>query len=295
MNLTDKEAKHFYRLFNSLLFYANNKHKIFEGLKVPSDLLKSDPYNLQDLKDKLYATHDLIDSFVKDNPDKFSPEDLNIVSSWKNFVKGKFYIVRYLKNYTVFLDADEPPRAYGVLGIITPIREMMGRNLPIMVEATLLPFENRIVYDGTLLPYNIFFGSNYRRSIHDSYGQAKAGHGIISSLPFSLEKLGPNDAEKLRGYLKTGYSRDLHHEEIQDLLSKNPDLMPVYSEEMGRVHARDYRKRLKAMGIAEGWFALMDGIIIAGGKERENVEQTAKSMLPPAKMKLVHLFQVKAK
>jgi len=71
--------------------------------------------------------------------------------------------------------------------------------------------------------------------------------------------------------------------------------MPVYSEEMGRVHARDYRKRLKAMGIAEGWFALVDGIIIASGKDRENVEQTAKSMLPPAKMKLVHLFQMKAK
>jgi len=55
-NLTEKEASHFYRLFNSLLFYANNKHKIFESLKAPGDLLKSDPHDLQDLKDKLYAS-----------------------------------------------------------------------------------------------------------------------------------------------------------------------------------------------------------------------------------------------
>ena len=79
------------------------------------------------------------------------------------------------------------------------------------------------------------------------------------------------------------------------MLARKPELMPVYSEEMGRVHARDYRKRLKARGIAEGWFALMDGIILAGGKERQDVEKAAKSMLPPEKMKLVHLFQLKPK
>ena len=65
----------------------------------------------------------------------------------------------------------------------------------------------------------------------------------------------------------------MHHEEIRELIGKNPDLMVVYCEEMGKVHARAYRKSLKAAGIVEGWFALIDGIIIAGGKTRERLKE----------------------
>lgn len=295
MNLSENDVKHFYGLYHSLLFYANKKFKILKDLSSPSDLHGSSPREVKKLKDKLYGSPELIDSFIKDNPMNFSSEDLEIVANWKNFVKGRFLIVRHLKNYTVFLDQSEPPRAYGVLGIITPLEEMIGSNLPIMVEATLLPFKNKIVYDGTLLPYNIIFGSGIRRSINDAYSQAKTNFGIITSLPFSSEKIRPSDSEMLKSYLKTEYSRDIHHEEIQELISKNPDLMTLYHEEMGKVDARDYRKRLRAIGIVEGWFALINGIIIASGRTREEVERILKSMLPAEKMKLVYIFHLKAK
>ena len=71
--------------------------------------------------------------------------------------------------------------------------------------------------------------------------------------------------------------------------------MAVYCEEMGKVHARTYKKRLKDAGIVEGWFALIDGIIIAGGKTKKEVEIIMKSLLPPEKIKLVYIFQLKAK
>ncbi len=97
--------------------------------------------------------------------------------------------------------------------------------------------------------------------------------GIITTLPVSSEEIKSDDSEILRGYLKTEYSRDEHHEEIWELIGKNPDLMVVYCEEMGRVHARTYKKRLKEAGVVEGWFALIDGMIIAGGKTREEVDK----------------------
>ena len=292
MNLSGKDVKRFYRLYHSLLFYANKKFKIFENLSSPSDLHKSDPHELQKLKNKLYGSPELIDSFVKDNPMDISSKDLEIVANWKNFVKDIFYIVRHLKNYSVFLDESEPPKAYGVLGIITPIEEMIGSDLPVAVEATLLPFENKIVYDGSLLPYNVLFGSGIRKSINDSYSQAKTNYGIITSLPFS-EKIKPNDSDILRGYLKTEYSRDRYHDEIQELINKNPDLRAVYHEEMGKISARVYRKNLKAIGIVEGWFALAYGMIIASGRTREEVERILKSILPEEKMRFVYIFQLK--
>jgi hypothetical protein len=138
-------------------------------------------------------------------------------------------------------------------------------------------------------------GSGIRQSINDSYSQAKNSIGIITSLPFSREKTEISDANTLRGYLKTRYSRDAYQEEIWELIEKDSDLMAVYCEEMGKVHARTYRKRLKDAGIVEGWFALIDGMIIAGGKTQQEVERILKNLLPPEKIKLVYLFHLKAK
>jgi len=294
MNLPESDVRLFFRLYHSLLLYVNSRYKILEGLHRPSDLHELNPEDLKNLKDRLYSSPDLIDSFVKDNPENLASEELEFVSPWTNFVRDRFYIVRHLKNYTVFLDSSHPPKAYGVLGMITSFEEMMGPGLPIMVDATLLPFRNRIIFDGTLLSFNIIFGSGIRRRINDSYSQAKC-LGIITTLPFNSEGIRSDDSEILRGYLKTEYSRNEHHEEIWELIGKNPDLMVVYCEEMGRVHARTYKKRLREAGVVEGWFALIDGIIIAGGKTQTEVERIMKSLLPPEKRKLVYIFNLKAK
>ena len=293
MVLSESDVKLFYRLYHSLLFYVNLRHKIIGGLNRPADIHKLNLDDLQKLKDRLYLFPDLIDSFVKDNTENFSPLELEIVSTWKNFVKGRFYIVRHLKNYTVFLDSRDPAKAYGVLGIITSFEEMIGPNLPIVVEVVLLPFKNRIIYDGTLLSFNVLFGKGIRRSINDSFSQAKTSFGIITSLPFSYDGIKSSDSDILRGYLKTEYSRSVHYNEIQELIRKNPDLMVVYSEEISKVHARTYRKNLKIVGVVDGWFALIDGMIIAGGKTREEVERISKSLLPPEKRKFVYIFHLK--
>ncbi|MHB8117250.1 MAG: hypothetical protein ACYDHX_00745 [Methanothrix sp.] len=294
MNLPESDVRLFFRLYHSLLLYVNNRYKILDGLHRPVDLHKLNPEDLRKLKDILYGTPNLIDTFVKDNPENLPSEKLEFVSPWKNFVRDRFYIVRHLKNYTVFLDSSHPPKAYGVLGMITSFEEMMGPGLPIMVDATLLPFRNRIIYDGTLLSFNIIFGSGIRRSINDSYSQAKSA-GIITTLPIPSDGVKSDDSDILRGYLKTEYSRDEHHGEIWELIGKNPDLMVVYCEEMGRVHARAYRKNLKAVGVVDGWFALIDGMIIAGGKTRDEVERIMKSLLPPEKIKLVYIFNLTVK
>jgi hypothetical protein len=295
MILPEEDAKQFYKLYNSLLFKLNEKFEIFKDLKSPSDLLSSDLNDLMKLKEKLYASPELIDSFVKENPMNLSPDELEIVSSWKDFVKARFYVVRHLKDYTVFLDPQATPKAYGVIGIAFPLEEILGSYLPRMVEATLLPFRDKIVYDGTIMPFNLFFGSGIRRSINDSYMQAKASFGIITSLLPSSKMVSASDSDILRGYLKTEYSRDVHRQEIHDLLIMNPDLKAVYYGEMGKVHARAYRKKLKALGAKRGWFCMIGDIVIAAGRTREEAERIAESLLPADKMRLVYIFHLKAK
>ncbi len=295
MNLPEGDRKLFFRLYHSLLLFINNTKKNGEDLNSPDDIFKMDLEGIQKIKDDLYANPDQIDSFVRNNPANFSFEELELISAWKNFVKGRFYIVRYMKNYTVFLDGIDPPKAYGVMDLTTPLEEMMGPNLPRVIDAVLLPFKNKIIYDGTFSCFNLFFGSGMRRSINDTFRQAKATYGIITSLPFSPEKSISTDSEKLRGFLRSQDSRDIHWEEIEELKNKSPELLSVFSEEMGRVHARVYRKRLKEIGVKEGWFGLIDGMIITGGKTRDDVEKALKSLIPREMMALAYIFQLKAK
>lgn len=295
MKLSKEEVELFYKLYHSLLVYVNKKFDIIKSIDSLQDLRRLPPKEINKLRDRLYEHPELIDSFVVENPLNFSANELKIVSSWKNFVKGRFLIFRYLKNYTIFLDLNDPPKAYGVLALTSTFEEMLGPYLPVMVEAILLPFNGKIIYDGIIIPYNVVFGSNIRRSFNDAYQEAKSRFGIITSLPFSPKKVEQSDANKLRFYLRSERNREIYWEEIEKLINKNPDLLALYHQEMGKIHARTYGKRLHEIGVTKGWFAILEGMIIASGSTKDEVEKVLERILPPKKKKFVYIFQLKEK
>ncbi len=79
----------------------------------------------------------------------------------------------------VFLSSTEPVVAYGVVALFDPFEVVIGPYLPRMIETTLLPFKGRIVYDGLITGFNIFFGGGIKRSLNESYKEAKERSGII--------------------------------------------------------------------------------------------------------------------
>ena len=296
MKLSKDDVELFYRLYHSLLVYVNKKFEILEGLNSRDDIKKFTIDKVKMIRDRLYEHPELIDSFVADNPFNFSPEELKMVHSWKNFVKGRFLILRYLKDYTVFLNMDEKiPKAYGVLALVSTFEEMFGPYLPVMVEAVLLPFKDKIVYDSIFTTYSITFGGNMRRSFDDSYQEAKMKFGIITSLPFCEEKIEQSDAEKLRFYLRSERNRERYSEEIWKLIKKDKELLALYHQEMGKAYSRTYGKRLHKIGLTNGWFAILEGITIAGGATREEVERALQNIVPPEKREFVYIFQLKEK
>jgi hypothetical protein len=183
MRVKFDDGKLFYELYAELLSELNRKKKLIPGLFSSTKKYTSlPPKKRLKVRNALYDDLGSIDEFVAANPFHRSAEDLRIVSSWKLAVVGEFYIFRYLKNYTVFLSCTEPMKAYGVLALADPIDYLVGPYLPIWTDAVLLPLRGQIIYDGILEPYNIHFGSGYRSSINESYKEAKATWGIITSL-----------------------------------------------------------------------------------------------------------------
>jgi len=97
-------------------------------------------------------------------------------------VAGQFYILRYLKKHAVFLTGREPPQAYGVLGLVSPIQEVIPMPPPVLVDAVLLPFEDRIIYDSLLMPYRLMFGSGILRSLNEAYCRVQEQGGVTTTL-----------------------------------------------------------------------------------------------------------------
>ncbi len=183
MQVAFEEGKLFYKLFSALLGYVNRKLGIVpEQFSESREYTSLPPQTRGKVRDALYGQRELIDQFVTENPAALSSAELEIVASWKRALVGRFYIFRYLKNYTIFLSADEHRRAYGVLGLADPIEELVGPCLPVLAMAVLLPFKGRIIYDGILAPYSITFGGGIRRHLNEDYNQAKKAFGIITSL-----------------------------------------------------------------------------------------------------------------
>jgi hypothetical protein len=182
MVLPPDQTERFYRIWFALLHYVNDRQHLVAPFPAAAGDAVIPTEDAYELRTALWADDALRARFVADNPARLPPGDLALVASWRHRLEGAFFIERYLKPHTIFLSEGSPARAYGVLGLVSPMEEIVGPRLPVYVQAVLLPFEGRITYDSLLAPYAISFGPGIRRSLRDAYRDAQEREGVITAL-----------------------------------------------------------------------------------------------------------------
>ncbi|MDH4263984.1 MAG: hypothetical protein OEV78_13180 [Spirochaetia bacterium] len=188
MKLSKIEADLFFELMWGLQFFVNQKINVLPSIKTLSEYKSKSMEEKVKVRDALYHHKELIDTFIQENPEHLSIDKLSILHKWKGYIKGDFYIERYLKKHAILIGKDE--KVYGVFGLYEGLDEMIHTShLPFLVQTVLLPFAGKIVYDGIIKSYNIDFGSGIRRDIKEIYLRAKQNNRVIESLEFhSLQK-----------------------------------------------------------------------------------------------------------
>jgi hypothetical protein len=181
MKLSKQDADLFFELMWTLQYFINQKLRILSIIKTLEDYIACSTEEKLKVRQALYEQPELIDTFIDGNPRQFSEEKLEIVKAWKQFIAGDFYIERMLKKYTIFISSDN--NVYAVLALHDAFENMLYKGqLPVLVKAVLLPFKGKIVYDGLLQGYNIFFGSGISGDLKEIYMAAKQNGRIIESL-----------------------------------------------------------------------------------------------------------------
>ena len=159
MNLSEQEFELFSSVFISVLQYVNQKFEMFPQINSTKLFLGLNPEQKFSVHSKLYDNIKIIDEFLVENPDELTPEQLTVASQFKRFVRGNFFVERFLTKYTIFID--EKNNVYGVLGLTEPLNEMIDKSyLPLNIYTTLLPFKDKIIYDGILTSYWIYLVKN---------------------------------------------------------------------------------------------------------------------------------------
>ena len=202
MQLSPQDTARFYRIWWPLLHYVNAQRQLVPDLPAEPGPTPMSTEAAHQIRNVLWESDGLREAFLAENPAALPAADLAIVAGWRHRLMGQFFIFRYLKQYTVFLTEGEPPQAYGVLGLVSPIQDVVLQPLPALVKAVLLPFENKIIYDGLLVPYSVFFGSGIRRNLTEAYRRVQERGGVLTTLQ-------PRDDEDIQQAIYSGNQKIL--------------------------------------------------------------------------------------
>ena len=180
MKLSQKDADLYFKLMVSLQFFVNKRHNIFPEITTIEAYVECTSEQKKRVRDALYTDINLIDGFIAENPHALSQDELHIVKSWKLLVSGDFFVERLLKKYAIFIDND---KVYAVLALYDPFQDIFAyASLPVYIKAVLLPFKDKIIYDGLLEGYSIHFGGGIKSNLKEAYMTAKQNGRIIESL-----------------------------------------------------------------------------------------------------------------
>jgi hypothetical protein len=206
MHLSKEDASLFFKIWLGLLTYVNAKYNVAPGISKVTTFSLSKPDKLLAIRSRLWENKEIISEYVEKNAGTLTKREINILKSWEAYeVSGKFVLMKHLKEYSVFMTLDENTKLYGVSGITDSIGEKAPSSvLPVLLQAVLLPFEDKIIYDSLLLPFDVSFGSNTSMEMEERYREVKNKDGIIVQLPPADVHSEKNQPEKNKKFLQKG-------------------------------------------------------------------------------------------
>lgn len=179
MRLTAEDAGMFYKLFLPLLDFVNETyHVTVEGVHFEGESI--DPQDAFEVARFLWERTWIIDDYLA--AVQLPDDEREIFESWKRCICGTFIVERHLKKGSVFISADDNA-VYLVNGIISSWEEMLqGTPLPVILQATLLPFKNLIISDGLVSVKPVRFGRSIASNFKDVYMDAKRRGALITNI-----------------------------------------------------------------------------------------------------------------
>ncbi len=156
----------FYKLYYALLEFTNIRVTHQPGVDF-KQVYRIDKQVINRIREDLWSDKErLIDEFIKKNPFFFTKYELKLVNKFKEGFFKTFVILKFEREYTVFIDEKN---AYYVKGLADNIDQVISyKNLPMPAQTVLIPFKDTIIYDGLLSTNEIEISIDMKENLENS-------------------------------------------------------------------------------------------------------------------------------
>jgi hypothetical protein len=187
MILSATEATDFFALLGALDTFANRRLGIVPGPDDPERMATADMSQRHAIRSKTWSTPALIDDFIRDNPFDLPEHQLADARGFRHAVRGRFFVERILKKHAIFVSTSESSsRVFAVEGLTERIDELLSRTSPLgvaaLLDAVILPYRGRLVWDGLSNVLPMRFGPGIRASFRTAYARAKDRGEVILAI-----------------------------------------------------------------------------------------------------------------
>lgn len=177
------EAQRIINLYKKFLAYCCNR-SIFGKLQITLNEIEDIPIEIMvHYREKVFKKRkkaiNLINQFCKKNPFNLSEDDINLIYSWKNYIKDNFFIIRHDKSFTIFGDGNN---IYAVKSLKNDLNRLVKGALPKAADTVLLPYKDSIIYDGMCFIIDVAFGKEFLIDMKKEFSELEKEKGIIYSL-----------------------------------------------------------------------------------------------------------------
>lgn len=180
--LSRSECALFYETWYGLMGFVNERKKVISAAIKPVYPNPVSDEQIYKVREVLWENPGLISDYLETA--SISDDKVALLKAWRDHhKKGMFFLVDYKPEYAVAIGSNKQneDRLYGIKGISRSLSEAMQRELPIQFETVLLPFRDKIIYDGFISSMPIAFAEGAKRAFREMYENALT-HGIITRL-----------------------------------------------------------------------------------------------------------------
>jgi hypothetical protein len=181
MTLTNEEYKEFLKTHLDLLFYVGHKKNILpKGLSLKKFLNLGFQIKFKCRESLFEDENNLIDEYIASNFDHLTDEQIKILGGFKKKIRSSFVIFKCLTNYAIFIDTKDN-KFYAVKALGDSFDTFFD-NFPVNISTTLIPFKDKIIYDGFIQSSGVYYGRNMTETMNEDYKKAKRNKEILTSL-----------------------------------------------------------------------------------------------------------------
>ena len=180
MTLSENEYKEYLNTHLDVLYFSGRQKSIFPASTDFKKFLNLDLQIKFRCREALLENNDIVDEYIASNFDHLSNAQVEILAGFRKKIRSNFVILKCLKSHAIFIDT-ENNNFYAVNALRDPF-DCFFETFPVSITTTLIPFKDKIIYDGFFQSQGIYYGRNLTREMNEMYKTAKRSKKIISFL-----------------------------------------------------------------------------------------------------------------